>query len=115
MEINTQFICTYHLIDDYEESFMLYKVQFLQIFGLDEYSDNIINKIVQKLYHKIKDKEVIKKMIDSNKIYDDDLANFMLYFRYNTLHLFHKILINILNNENEQINSNLCEEIIKIL
>ena len=28
-------LCTYHLIDDYELSECLYKIQFLQIFGID--------------------------------------------------------------------------------
>ena len=113
--ININFLCTYHLIKDYPESFMLYKVQFLQIFKLDEYDDSIINEKVEKLYDKIKDKEIIKNLVNNNKIYDDDLASFMLYFRYDTLYIFHKILINVLENNNMESSSNLYKEIIKIL
>lgn len=113
--ININFLCTYHLIKDYTESFMMYKIQFLQIFELDEYDDNIINEKVEKLYNKVKDKEVIKKIINNKKIYDDDLASFMLYFRYDTLYIFHKILINVLEDKSMESYSNLYREIIKIL
>ena len=114
MEINIDFICTYQLLKDYEESFMLYKVQFLQIFNIEEYDDNLINKSVENLYNKIKDNEIIKKLIANNKYYQDNLASFMLYFRYDTLYIFHKILINILNKNNISEYNNLYEEIIKI-
>tara|TARA_B100001093_G_C26815815_1_gene1009656 strand:+ start:366 stop:713 length:348 start_codon:yes stop_codon:yes gene_type:complete len=114
MDINTNFLCTYQLIENYEESFMLYKVQFLQIFNIDEYDDNLINSKVEKLYNKIKDNKIIKKLISNNNYYTDNLASFMLYFRYDTLYIFHKILNNILNNDNINENNNLYEEIIKI-
>lgn len=114
MEINTEFLCTYQFIKEYEESFMLYKIQFLQIFNLQEYDDNIINNKVENLYNRIKENEIIKKLLNSNKYYDDNLASFMLYFKYDTLYIFHKILINILNNTNLNENNNLYEEIIKI-
>lgn len=114
MDINTNFLCTYQLLENYEESFMLYKVQFLQMFNIEEYDDNLINSKVENLYNKIKDNEIIKKLIANNKYYEDNLASFMLYFRYDTLYIFHKILINILNNNNINEYNNLYEEIIKI-
>ena len=117
MVINTDFVCTYQLISNYDESFMLYKVQFLQIFNLEEYDDKIINDAVFTLYNNVKSNKIIKKLITNNKYYEDDLASFMLYFRYDTLYIFHKILINIVNkNEINEMNENknLYEEIIKI-
>lgn len=114
MEINTDFLCTYHLVKNYDESFMLYKIQFLQIFNLQEYYDNIINIKVENLYNKIKDNEIIKKLVNNNKYYEDNLVSFMFYFRYDTLYIFHKILINILNNKNINEYNHLYEEIIKI-
>ena len=114
MDINTDFACTYQLIEDYNESFMLYKIQFLQIFNIEEYDDNLINKSVENLYNKIKDNEIIKKLITNNNYYRDNLASFMLYFRYDTLYIFHKILIKILNNNHINEYNNLYEEIIKI-
>ena len=114
MDINTDFACTYQLIEDYDDSFMLYKVQFLQIFNIEEYDDNLINRKVENLYNKIRDNEIIKKLIANNKYYQDNLASFMLYFRYDTLYIFHKILINILNKKNISEYNNLYEEIIKI-
>ena len=114
IDINIDFACTYQLIDDYDDSFMLYKVQFLQIFNLQDYDDNLINKKVENLYDKIKDNEIIKNLIENDKYYQDNLASFMLYFRYDTLFLFHKILINILNKKNISEYKNLYEEIIKI-
>ena len=114
MEINKDFACTYQLIEDYNDSFMLYKVQFLQIFNIEEYDDKLINNKVENLYSNIKDNEIIKKLIANNKYYTDNLAIFMLYFRYDTLYIFHKILINILNKKNISKYTNLYEEIIKI-
>lgn len=114
MEINIDFICTYQLLENYDESFMLYKIQFLQIFNIEEYDDNLINNKVENLYNKIKDNEIIKKLIVNNIYHKDNLASFMLYFRYDTLHIFHKILINILNKKNINEYNNLYEEIIKI-
>ena len=95
MEINTEFLCTYQFIKDYEESFILYKVQFLQIFNLEEYDDKIINDAVFTLYNNVKSNKIIKKLITNNKYYEDDLASFMLYFRYDTLYIFHKILLSL--------------------
>ena len=112
MNINTNFLCTYQLIDNYDESFILYKIQFLQIFNLDNYDDNIINEKVEKLYNKVKNNNLIKNILNKKSYSDDDLVNFMFLFRYDTLYIFHKILINILNNKLDNIN--LYEEIIKI-
>ena len=114
MEININFKCTYQLLENYEESLILYKIQFLQIFNIDEYDDNVINSKVENLYNKIKDNKIIKNLIKNNNYYTDNLASFMLYFRYDTLYIFHKLLYNILNNKNINEYMNLYEEIIKI-
>lgn len=112
MSINTNFLCTYQLINNYDESFMLYKIQFLQIFDLDDYDDNVINNKIEKLYNILKNNNLIKKILNNKKHTSDDLVNFMFLFRYDTLYLFHKILINIFNNKLDDMN--LYEEIIKI-
>jgi hypothetical protein len=110
--IDLHIICTYNLIEDGEESDMLYKIQFLQILKQEEYDEKIINNKIEKLYNILKNNNLIKKILNNKKHTSDDLVNFMFLFRYDTLYLFHKILINIFNNKLDDIN--LYEEIIKI-
>ena len=59
---------------------------------------------------------IIEKM-QKNESYEmyDDFAKFMLCFRYDTMHIFHKILGNIEKNKNSEEYSDLCEKLIKII
>ena len=136
MLINTNFSCTYHLIkENYEDSLMLYKIQFLQIFNLEEYNDDLVNKKVYELYEILKDNEIIKNLIEKNNIgitdendnddnddnndnndnNDNKLIKFMLYFRYDTMYIFHKIISKILENKDKEEYSHLYDNLIKII
>lgn len=96
----TDFDCTYQLLkDDYEESLMLYKIQLLQAFNLEEFEDEKINEKISIIYEKVKEHSKIQRLLEKNKMYsDDNLVKFMLYFRYDTFYLFHKLLYNLLSN-----------------
>ena len=74
----TDFVCTYHLMDDpddADDSDKLFKLQFLQAFNydmtnsnqsLEEYF-NTINIITTELYNSYKNNELIKKLIEKVK------------------------------------------------
>jgi hypothetical protein len=49
-EFSLNLVCTYPLIDNIQESNILYNVQFLQFFNIDEYNAEIIDKKIQILY-----------------------------------------------------------------
>ena len=95
----TDFICTYNKIDNEKESFILYQIQFLQAFDLNEFNEKVINEITESLYKKYKDNKNIIDMLKISTIeLDDDLLKFRACFSYDTFHKLHYILCNIINN-----------------
>ena len=100
----SDFVCTYDLIDEYENSFWLYQIQLLQAFNLEQFDDNKINMITQALYEKYKDNTYISSiikvdvLIQNQEIPIDDLTRFRLCFEYDTFYLIHSILCSIINN-----------------
>lgn len=112
----TDFVCTYHLMDDpddADDSDKLFKLQFLQAFNyditnssqpLEEYFKTI-SLTTSKLYDSYKNNELIKKLIakvkTSNSNYNnenDDFIIFQLCFSYSYFHITHKVLCSIINN-----------------
>ena len=91
-------------------------IQFLQIFDLDIWNDNIINEISNDLYNKVKNNPDIKTIINNAKksdklttikqfIGDDDITIFKGLFQYDLLDLFHLCLCDLINsNEIKTIN-----------
>jgi len=101
---NYDILCTYHLIEDEEQSNICYRSQLLQVFKLNNYDDNKINYNIQKLYNILKDNEEIKEIIDilSNKLVlfqffrknnqkIDNVLVFQMLFSYEYFYLFHKL------------------------
>ena len=110
----TDFVCTYNLIDEYENSFWLYQIQILQAFNLEEFDDEKINIVIQNLYKKYKDNIYISTIIQSEhfKQYDiDDLSKFIMCFNYNSFFLIHSILCSLINNM--KINENNYNKLLK--
>ena len=98
----TDFVCTYKLMDNNEDSLILYQLQFLQAFNLLTFSDDIINCTTEKLYEKYKDNTYIGKLIERAKktmSLTNDLVLFKSYFGYDTFYLFHSILCSLINNK----------------
>jgi hypothetical protein len=126
----TDFVCTYHLMDDpddADDSDKLFKLQFLQAFNyditnssqsLEEYF-NTIALTTTKLYDLYKTNELIKKLIakvrTSNSNYNnenDDFIIFQLCFSYSYFYITHKILCLIINTNNT---NNNYQELLKII
>ena len=99
----TDFVCTYqHSIDD-EMSNVLYQIQLLQAFGLDDFNEEKINNITEKVYNKYKNNIYINKIINSNitkmnTIFPDKVTQFRTYFGFDTFHLLHNLLCSLINN-----------------
>ena len=86
---------------------MLYKIQLLQLFRLDEEKEKTTDSVLQRmeeLYSHVRDTDFIKEIIDSNPhnlaLYDpfrhEEETRFILFqtlFSYDYLFMFHKCMI----------------------
>ena len=98
-------LCTYKLIteDDQEEvglREMLYKIQLLQIFNMEEFEDKIINQKIDGLFDSIKNEDFITQIIEKHP-YKGTLFNDLIFrtlFSFDYLDLFQKCLYCHFNN-----------------
>jgi hypothetical protein len=104
LELNHIF--TYKLITEdgeYEKGLkeMLYKIQLLQLFELNEFDESIMNAKMNVLYESIKCEKFVEELLENNP-YKNNFINKELLFRtlfsYDYLDLFHKCLYNHFNN-----------------
>jgi hypothetical protein len=104
----TDFVCTYQNHDDADEQEDIYRSQFLQAFGVNEWDDDIINNNVNELFNKIKDVkefgvifEKLKKSEDNILFLlmmgDDDITVFKLLFKFELFNITHTMLCNYFN------------------
>jgi len=111
--IRTDFICTYNMINDENESIDLYRIQLLQIFNLQSFNENYISSIIHNIYFQLKHsneiKEIIKIIFEKNKSnilfyitgpdsLDKNTLIFQLLFGYDYLYMFHKCYSNYFND-----------------
>ena len=109
----TDFVCTYHLIgggpdadadaDEYSID-CLYRMQFLQAFGIHDFDNVIIDEILAEIAYKIKDNDELIRVImqhpllaspDTTKSSYVDILPFL--FAYSSFYAFHKCLIDVYN------------------
>jgi len=104
-DLQLNHLCTYKLItEDNEEEVglreMLYKIQLLQTFNMEEFDEEIMNKKIDDLFELIKDEEFIKNIFKKHPykgtMYEDLI--FRTLFSYDYLDLFHKCLYHFFNN-----------------
>jgi hypothetical protein len=109
MSYQTDFICTYKLMEDEFSQDYLYRVQLLQAFGLERWDDDKINIITNDTFNKIKYTDIFREIIETanknkemttlltilcnedNNINQDELV-FELLFKYEFFDLTHKCL-----------------------
>ncbi len=104
LELN--YLFTYKMItEDNEEEKglkeMLYKIQLLQIFGLNELDEDVMNNKMNSLYESIKNEPFITELLEDNPYKINFFNNELLFrtlFSYDFLDLFHKCLYNHFNN-----------------
>ena len=106
------FLCTYHLIEDEDQSNICYRSQLLQVFKLNNFDSEQINYNIQKLYNILRDNEEILEILDilSNKLQIfqflkqnnqklDNSLIFQMLFSYDYFYLFHNSLIHFKTNK----------------
>ena len=80
---------------------MLYKIQLLQLFGLNEFDESIMNEKMNVLYESIKCEKFVEEILENNPYKNNFINNELLFrtlFSYDYLDLFHKCLYNHFNN-----------------
>ena len=87
------FICTYHMIDDKEDSDLLYKIQLLQAFDLKDFDENKIIEEQNIIFEKWNQHKQIYNLIlllkEKYKLYsNDDNIIFQLLFSYDYFYIF---------------------------
>jgi len=91
-QYQTDFVCTYHLIKDLDESEILYQTQFLQAFNLDKFEDDTIIGITEELYKNFQNNEHILKLMSYYDSFQEKEIQFRLCFSYGSFHVMHRIL-----------------------
>ena len=119
MEYITDFVCTYHLIEDLDYSDMLYKTQLMQAFIQDISNSEIniddafdkIDKMTEILYKKYNTNRLIIQLMDKYPNYDRELQ-FQMCFSYYSFYVMHKILCGIIN---DNLDEDICKNLINKL
>jgi len=103
---NTKIKCTYQDLDNGSEEFAdlaqeKYFKEFLQVFGVDDYCDDAVNKIIQDLNEKIIGNEkmitLLKKLASTFMSEDPDIG-LMVGFSYSYFFLIHPCICDLLES-----------------
>jgi len=95
--------CTYNNAECSEQT-IVYQKDMLGIFGLKEFDDNAINKCVEEIYEKIKERDEFQECMKkgSNKfLTEDPITGFMVMFSFDFMYITHMCIQAVLNNNNE--------------
>ena len=97
---NYDMICTYKMMDNDDDQKVMYQIQLLQLFNLDDYNDVELSNKIFKLYDSVKDNIDIEHLIDNHPYKSYFLNNaliFQAYFSFDTLDVFTNCLRDIKN------------------
>ena len=119
MEYITDFVCTYHLIEDLDDSDMLYKTQLMQAFIQDISNSEInidsafdkIDKQTEILFKKYNTNKLVIMLMDKYPNYDREIQ-FQMCFSYYSFYVMHKILCGIIN---DNLDEDICKNLINKL
>lgn len=100
-DLQLDYICTYKMIteDDEDEkglSDLMYKIQYLQLFGLTEYDETMINEKLTAVYKKLENEPFLDELFEFHtyKGYMTKEFMFRTMFSYEYFDLFHRLLYN---------------------
>jgi|TARA_R110002073_G_scaffold4384_3_gene28917 hypothetical protein len=119
MDYITDFVCTYHLIEDLDYSDMLYKTQLMQAFipdisnseiNIDDAFDKI-DKMTEILFKKYSLNTLIIMLMDKYPNYNRELQ-FQMCFSYYSFYIIHKILCGIID---DNLDEDICKNLINKL
>jgi len=110
MVYQSDFICTYKLMDTPEDQDQLYRIQLLQAFDMQVWNEELINDTILELFSKLnlnadfknilekaRDSKDINELFENLNIVDgeDDLI-FTMLFKYEFFDLLHNCIADIL-------------------
>ena len=98
-DLELNYLCTYKLIteDDYDEkglSEMMYQIQYLQMFGLTEFDENVVGKKLDTLYTQLEKEPFLEELFEIHPYIGKMCKQIMFrtLFSYDYMDLFHKVL-----------------------
>ncbi len=102
---NTDFVCTYKS-HDHDDQEPMYRVQFLQAFGITKWDDNEVSKITKILFDEIKDNQDVKDILSKARLSEelqffltiignDDATVFSMLFKFELFDLLHRCIADI--------------------
>lgn len=107
-DLQLDYICTYKMITENDEdekglSELLYKIQYLQLFGLTEFNERneiVIHRKLENLYKKIENESFLDELFEFHTYNGYMTKEFMFrtMFSYDYFDLFHKLLYCYFNN-----------------
>jgi len=131
MNYNSDFICTYKLLEDEEDDCanLCYQTQLLQALNMKNYDNFIITKNIEALYFFLKtNNEIISLLILLKEKYknstmaffiENEMALFQLLFSYDYFDIFHKCLSKYIINKTQTvdlcINKQYFDELYKVI
>jgi len=103
-DLALDYICTYKMIteeDDDEKglSELMYKIQYLQLFGLTEFDEAVIDQKLEALYKQLEKEPFLDELFELHtyKGYMAKEFMFRTMFSYDYFDLFHKLLYTYFN------------------
>jgi len=118
---NYDLVPTYKMIEDPDDQDSLFRIQFLQAFGINdnEYHPDIVSAVIDDLYERFKVNRGIREILEAHPLYhtnthtpsDDDNSEmiFCMMFSFQLFDLFHTCIRHA--KHGEEIPQNLRDEI----
>ena len=102
--------------DKHDIKDVIYKEDFLNIFGLNIFDEKAINEEMELLYERVNGIESLHPLLDTlaNRMLSDDrFDGFYVLFSYDYLYLFHQFLCDIINSNN--INTGIIKQLTEMV
>lgn len=87
-------------ITDNEASFIrncIYRQELLNIFGLEDFNESVINKQIVVLFDKVNGLDGFKELLVNDFCKDDGLLGFTILYSYDFLYLTHPLICELLD------------------
>ena len=99
--LHLDYICTYKMITEEDEdekglSELMYQIQYLQLFGLNEFDEAVIGEKIEAVYKQLEKESFLDELFEFHTYNGYMTKEFMFrtLFSYEYLDLFHKLLYN---------------------
>ena len=91
----------------------VYRQELLNIFGLEEFNESVINSEIVLLYERVQDMDGFKEMVTNDFCKDDGLLGFTILYSYDFLFLIHPLICELLTTGAIQTTEKLKNAILK--